>query len=67
MARMQSKLTFNGINKYKDKEKSYTFKHTEILMDKPNFEHFFYWIYQNYWCMKRNLTIYSHVLEKKKI
>ena len=31
----QSKLTFNGIHKSYEKCDSYTFKHNEVLMDKP--------------------------------
>ena len=33
--KQQSKLTFNGIHKSYENCDSYTFKHNEVLMDKP--------------------------------
>ena len=33
--KQQSKLTFNGIHKSYEKNDSYTFKETEVLIDKP--------------------------------
>ena len=33
--KMQLKITFNGIHKSFDNYDSYTFKHNEVLMDKP--------------------------------